>query len=74
MPSARFTVNEVADKLAVDKELARGLVRLLVGMRLAELRGERRPESGRGRAEAVYVFTDGYEKALAAKLKRAELS
>jgi hypothetical protein len=70
----RHTVADVAEKLRVDKELARGLVKLLVHLELATPRGERRPESGRGRAEDVFEFEEGYEKELLRFLVEAELS
>ena len=70
----RYTVNEVAEKLDVEREVARGLVRFLVDKHLAELRGERKPESGRGKAENVYAFTYDFEKRLGMLLKRASLT
>jgi len=70
----RFTVTEVAEKLDVDREVARGLIRFLVERDLSSLQGERKPESGRGKAENVYAFADDFEKRLATILKRAELT
>jgi predicted ArsR family transcriptional regulator len=70
----RYTVNEVAEKLDVEREVARGLVRFLVDKHLASLRGERKPESGRGKAENVYSFADDFEKRLGMLLKRAALT
>ena len=70
----RYTVNDVAEKLDVEREVARGLVRFLVDKHLASLRGERKPESGRGKAENVYSFADDFEKRLGMMLKRASLT
>lgn len=68
----RFSVADVADRLNVGREEARGLVRFLVAAGLAEFKGERRSE-GRGKAEHVYAFVDDFERLLASKLKRAKL-
>lgn len=72
---ARFTIDEVAIKLGVSLETARGLVRYLVESGdLAQNRGVRLPESGRGRGAIVYSFVDGFEKQLATQLRRAKLT
>lgn len=70
----RLTIADVAQRLDVDKEIARGLVKFIVDANLARSMGERRPESGRGRAEAVYLFEEDFEKRLAVILKRGKLS
>lgn len=72
--SNRLTVTEISERLDVDKEEARGLVRYLVAVGLVELKGERKPESGRGKAENVYSFEVGFEKILVANLKRAKFN
>ena len=69
--SARFSVNDVAERLDVEREAARGLVKLLVELDLAKQVGERRPESGRGKSEGVYNFVEGFEDSLAKTLKVA---
>lgn len=71
---ARYTVAEIADKLGVERETARGFVKFLVELKLVDFKGERPSESGRGKAQHVYEFADGYEKVLTARLKRAELT
>lgn len=70
----RYTVAEVAERLGVDREVARGLVRFLsdADVGLAEFRGERRPD-GRGKAEHVYEFSEGFEARLAEFLTAAKL-
>ena len=70
----RWTVLEVAERLGVEREHARGLIHLLVGLDLAKDRGARPVEGGRGRGEKVYSFVDDYEKLLTARLKRARLT
>lgn len=69
-----FTVAEVADKLKVERETARGLVRILTEVGLAKCRGERAPANGRGAAQKAYQFEEGYEKAFVALLNRAKLA
>jgi predicted ArsR family transcriptional regulator len=69
-----FTVAEVADKLKVERETARGLIRFLNEIGLAKCRGERAPANGRGAAQKTYQFEDGYEKALVSLLNRAKLT
>lgn len=69
----RLSVVEIADKLGVDREVARGLVRYLVEVGLAQFRGERRAQGSRGKAEHVFSFTVGYEAELVEKLKGAGL-
>lgn len=71
---ARHTVADVAEKLGVEIDIARGLVKFLVEAGLAERVGQRQPESGRGAPADVFSFVEGYERALAQTLKRAELA
>lgn len=68
----RYTIVDIAEKLGVEKENARGLVRYLVAEQLAQEMGVRKGEAG-GRGENVYSFVDGFEKTLAARLRRARL-
>lgn len=70
----RYTIFEVAKRLNVEREDARGLVRFLVSIGLAQLMGERRPEGGRGSAEKVYVFADNFEQTLCTTLTQARLT
>lgn len=66
----RYTIAEIAEKLGVDKEHARGLVKYLVAVKLVSEMGVRRAESGRG--ENLYSFVDEFEKVLVAYLRRAK--
>lgn len=68
----RYTIPEIAEKLGVDKEIARGLVKFLVEIDLAQLKGERPQE--RGKPFQVYSFSDGFEKAMHAFVKRGKLT
>lgn len=70
---ARHTVSEVAEILKIERETARGLVKFLSEVDLIVFKGER-PATGRGKPEKVYEFTSGFDRALAAMLKRANLS
>lgn len=70
----RYTIADAAERWNVDKESARGMVRFLVEVGLAEEMGERRPENGRGRAEKVYQFMLDYEGLLADRLLAADLA
>lgn len=73
----RYTITEVAEKLGVDREVARGLVRFLTdaNVGLAEMKGDRAPAPGKsGRAEKVYEFVEGFERSLAELLTQAELT
>lgn len=69
----RLTTAEVAGRLGVDREVARGLIHFLVELGLAEFKGERPPETGRGKAQHVFEFVEGFEKQLADTLKKAKL-
>jgi predicted ArsR family transcriptional regulator len=71
---ARHTIADVAEKLSVSVDVARGLVRFLVEVGFAERVGQRQPPMGRGAPADVYSFGEGYEKALARLLKRAALT
>ena len=44
--TARYTLLEISEKLSVDKESVRGLVKFLIAVELAVPRGERKPERG----------------------------
>lgn len=68
----RYTLAEISDRLAVDKEEARGLLKFLVALNVAEMCGARRNEKG-GRGENVYLFREGYDKIVAARLRRGDL-
>ena len=70
----RYTIAEVAEKLELEREVARGLVKLLLHLELATDMGTRPHESGRGRAEAVYHFNQDFEQHVAEFLRRGELS
>lgn len=71
---ARFTVAEVAEKLGIEREVTRGLVKFMVEAKIVEFKGERAPENGRGKPQHVYEFSDGFDRALASMLKRANLT
>lgn len=64
----RYTIAEVADKLHVEKDLARGLVKFLEHYGDAEAMGTR--PLARGRAETVYEFREGFEKRMMQRLRR----
>jgi len=64
----RYTIAEIAAKLKVDREDARGFVKFLVAKDLAELRGER---SGRGAPEKLYALEEHFEETLAEMIARA---
>lgn len=68
----RYTVGEVAEKLDISKDAARGLIKFLVEIGVARLRGER--PSARGRGEYVYSLSDGIDTLVAARLRRAHLA
>lgn len=68
----RFTVTELAEKFNTDKETARGFMRFMVHKGFAEILGGRRPDQGRGRAENVYSFIEGYENSLLTMLSEAK--
>jgi predicted ArsR family transcriptional regulator len=70
----RFTVAEIAERLKVDREIARGLVRFLSEIEIALIKGERKPENGRGRSETVYAFEEDFENTLVDVLKEAKLT
>lgn len=70
----RFTVAEIAERLQVDREIARGLVRFLSEINLALVKGERKPDNGRGKAETVYAFEEDYANTLVDVLKEAKLT
>jgi len=70
----RFTVADVAEKLGVDVDVARGFVKFLVEVHLAKRVGSRQPPTGRGAPADVFVFGEGYEKSLVQLLKRASLA
>lgn len=71
--SPRYTVAEVAVKLEVEKEIARGLMKFLMEVGLCEWKGDRKSD-GPGKAEHVYSFKDGYEKRLQEMLEESTLS
>lgn len=60
-----YTVLELAEAWSIDRDLARGLVKFLVAIGAATERGKRAPDGGRGRAETIYGFADGYDALLA---------
>lgn len=66
----RYTIAEIAEKLGVAKEHARGLVKYLVADKLVSEMGVRRADSGRG--ENLYAFADQFEKVLAIRFRRAK--
>jgi predicted ArsR family transcriptional regulator len=70
----RHTVADVAERLDVDKNVTRGLVKFLERIGLCEAMGERKPDNGRGRAETVFEFSEGFEEKLATFLKLGKLS
>jgi len=74
MHMPRFTISEVAQKLDVEKDIARGLVKFLEAVFEAEPMGDRPSVSGRGRAEGVYEFRDGFEKRIEKRLEKAILT
>lgn len=67
-----YTVQELADKLGIDRDLAYGLVRYLVHAKLAKFRGERPNPSGKGKGAHVYEIVDGAGKRLAAIIGKLE--
>lgn len=69
----RLSIVDVAERLKVEPEIARGFVKLLVGYGLAKPVGERPSRTGRGRSEAVFLFEEGYEQGLAHELLKAGL-
>lgn len=69
-----YTVGQIAQRLGVEAEIARGLVKYLLASGLALPKGERRPIEGRGRAEQVYGFVQGFEALLADGLTSARLT
>ena len=70
----RFTIAEIAARLDVEKETARGLVKYLEAFGAAMPMGARAPVNGRGRAEVVFEFREGFEKRLAKELEKAKLA
>jgi hypothetical protein len=69
----RLSTAEIAERLQIEVDVARGLVKLLVGWGLVRPVGERPSRTGRGRAEGVFMFVEGYEEDLALRLKVARL-
>lgn len=65
----RFTIAELAAHLNVDREIVRGLIRFLIAVDLADQKGERRLEGGRGKAEHVYSFRENFDGRLVEILK-----
>lgn len=61
MTRMRFTIKEISARLSIEVETGRGLVKYLTALHLAVPMGERRPESGMGRAEQVFEFEAGFE-------------
>lgn len=70
----RFTVAEVAQRLGVGREMARGLVAFIVAVGGAECMGERKHATSRGGLEKVYQFADGFENEIATRLRDANLT
>lgn len=64
----RYTIADVAMRIGVEKDLARGLVKFLEHFGEAEPMGTRPIE--RGRAETVYEFRDGFEARMMTRLER----
>ena len=69
--SARYTVAEIAERLGVDRESARGFVRFALDASLVTDRGVRTPERGRTGTEKVYSFASEFEKELVQRVRRA---
>lgn len=68
----RHTIAEVAERLSVPSETARGLVMLLVEKKIIEPVGVK--PITRGRSANVYEFPDGYEQHVAQVLLEAQLT
>lgn len=68
----RYSISDVAEKLSVEKETARGLVKFLEAKGLAEYKGDRKPENRRGALESVYSFSEDFEMATAQLLASAQ--
>lgn len=74
MNSPVYTIAEVAERLGVEVEAARGAVKFLVSAGIAQDRGKRRPEGGRGASASVYSFTEGYATRAAEIFTAAKLA
>lgn len=74
MRRMRYTVADIAEKLEIDIEAARGLIKFLVEIGVAALMGERRPANGMGRAQNVYQFKDDFESLVAKRLQAGKLN
>lgn len=70
--AARYTVAEVAKRLIVDREVARGLVRFVVAVGLARECGLRYT-SGVPAGEKVYEFDGGWEEGMKKVLSSAKI-
>jgi predicted ArsR family transcriptional regulator len=68
----KFTAQELADQLAVERPSADGLLRFLLDKKLAKYRGERPSPSGRGKGAHVYEIEHGAGDAVARIIKEAE--
>lgn len=66
----RRTVDEIAAELSIERPAADGLVRFLLANKLAEFKGER--PSQRGKGAHVYTIKDGAGEAVAAKIRKLE--
>lgn len=64
----RYTIADVAIRVGVEKDLARGLVKFLEHFGEAVAMGTRPVE--RGRAETVYEFRGGFEARTKTRLER----
>jgi len=69
----RYTVNDLAEKLQVDPEIARGLMKFWESSGHAVTVCMRAPELGRGRAQKVYEIRDGFRRALSEAFDKAGL-
>ena len=70
----RWTVGQIGERLEVERETARGLVKFLEDRGYARAMGERRPASGLGRAEKVYEFAEGFHRMISEILGDADLT
>lgn len=68
---ARYTIREVGEKLGVEKDVAQGVVKLLVEHAIIRQVGVRKMPSGP--APNVYEFSDGHEEKIADLFRRAQL-